>query len=378
MMRVRRARHAAVVMAGLVAGAVIWLSLGLASSTSHNAPVHHWGVTGYLNSVACPSPTSCFAVGYQPERDDPDDGTSLEVELVGKAWRPVGASIQSKLWSKVECRGATCVQFGWHYASRASDPNFGQVCVRGMCGRPAEAPNGSLMPSCINGAASSPFPLACVAAGVVGGDLAIYRSAGFSSSWRRTVFPNIRATPQQEDCPSTTVCYVLAGEMGPQYVEDFQQVLIVVRGASARVELLPKAFRQWSFALSCISVRSCLLAGTTFADAVEDSVVLTWSGSTWRTSSVLHDVGLASISCGSPTNCVAVGFGPNYVTAFRRDGTGWKEMAVPSPSGPKGDLAQFNLVECSGEWCLAIGRSASGSPIAAQWHNAELVQAWEH
>lgn len=69
MMRVRRARHAAVVMAGLVASAVIWLSLGLASSTSHNAPVHHWGVTGYLNSLACPSPTSCFAVGFSSADD---------------------------------------------------------------------------------------------------------------------------------------------------------------------------------------------------------------------------------------------------------------------------------------------------------------------
>ena len=74
---------------------------------------------------------------------------------------------------------------------------------------------------------------------------------------------------------------------------------------------------------------------------------------------------LESVSCTSPTSCVAVGFWqhtPGASLAEKWDGSSWKITPVPNFTG--WTFSRLNSVSClSATNCFAVGSWAIGSPI---------------
>lgn len=114
-----------------------------------------------------------------------------------------------------------------------------------------------------------------------------------------------------------------------------------------------------------------------------------WNGRTWRTWP--HDTsecggapgpcGLAAVSCGSASDCVAVGTQTisqepvQQTVAVAWNGTAWSR---PSPPGD-GNPAALNAVSCAGSFCMAVGgafsEDAGGSvAVAGAWNAA--TQSW--
>jgi hypothetical protein len=114
--------------------------------------------------------------------------------------------------------------------------------------------------------------------------------------------------------------------------------------------------------VSCTSRSLCMAI-----DPVLDGpVVQSWNGRTWHVWSKATNVcfgppgapcGLAGVSCGSESNCVAVGTTQyGFSSDQRPSSVVWngKRWAFSQPAGV-GDPAGLNAVSCTGRFCLAVG-----------------------
>jgi hypothetical protein len=156
------------------------------------------------------------------------------------------------------------------------------------------------------------------------------------------------------------------------------------------------ALRQWNgsawravaspaFAVTTPSCASRSLCMVINGMATSQSVDFpeSWNGRNWHTWTsagvCFGPPGLCAlndVSCGSPANCMAVGFtqfgAGNSTTRTASvvwDGTGWTVQQPPSP----GDPAWLDQVSCAPEFCLATGVGYSASdggylPVAIQWN----------
>jgi photosystem II stability/assembly factor-like uncharacterized protein len=119
--------------------------------------------------------------------------------------------------------------------------------------------------------------------------------------------------------------------------------------------------------LSCPSSTACVGVGTAeFGEGVFDSAVYgvdystTDSGAVWTGRLLPIGVTPDSISCGSSTECVTVGYGPTFAgnegTAFvtTDGGTVWSQTALPGP------VANLDAVSCAGSSCTAVGDNFAG------------------
>ncbi len=134
--------------------------------------------------------------------------------------------------------------------------------------------------------------------------------------------------------------------------------------------------------LSCASTEACLAVGYVELTGYRATAAYQWNGSGWQLQSVPDPTNgsgsqLSSVSCGSPTECVAVGlsgagtsFDRQPLTA-RWDGSSWSlTTPVTFPGAQKGGL---DAVSCpSVTECLAVG-SWSGSTK----ESGVLAQRWD-
>jgi photosystem II stability/assembly factor-like uncharacterized protein len=119
--------------------------------------------------------------------------------------------------------------------------------------------------------------------------------------------------------------------------------------------------------LSCPSSTTCVGVGTAeFGEGVFDSAFYgvdystTDSGAVWTGRLLPIGVTPDSISCGSSTECVTVGYGPTFAgnegTAFvtTDGGAVWSQTALPGP------VANLDAVSCAGSSCTAVGDNFAG------------------
>jgi hypothetical protein len=133
---------------------------------------------------------------------------------------------------------------------------------------------------------------------------------------------------------------------------------------------------------SCGSRTLCMLINAT-SNGKTHNVAESWNGHGWHTwwqqtntcPEPLEPCGLVGVSCGSASDCVAVGQSNGSPAAFEWDGTRW---AANSPTA----LNQLTGVSCTSTphgFCLAMGHPCCGIPpsdwiIGAAWHPA--TQSW--
>jgi hypothetical protein len=137
------------------------------------------------------------------------------------------------------------------------------------------------------------------------------------------------------------------------------------------------------FAVSCASSKSCVAVGS-YGNADFDIVALgeSWNGKTWTASEPSAPAGalaaaLQSVSCVSPTACVAVGWytqanGYPVGLAESWNGRKWTDVRLPKSGG----YGQLFAVSCvSPRYCLATGVgdgsvpvNSKGTPSSAVWN----------
>jgi hypothetical protein len=131
---------------------------------------------------------------------------------------------------------------------------------------------------------------------------------------------------------------------------------------------------------SCWSAGNCIAVGTSFANGVEYTMAERWNRSGWTLQPTPGLGGpvarLTSVSCTSATNCMAIGgytgagtSGP-HLLAEHWDGATWTIQSIPEPAG--GTQMGLDSVSCgSPASCTAvggyIGSSGAVLPVAAHW-----------
>jgi hypothetical protein len=158
-------------------------------------------------------------------------------------------------------------------------------------------------------------------------------------------------------CSSTTFCMAAGGPTGAERWN----------GKTWRSMPSPKGGLE---GLTCASRMFCV--------RLHGNVPSVWNGSSWRDAKVVNfcngsapgPCGLAGVSCGSTTNCVAVGTWTvsqepiQNAVADIWNGKKWTwDTEVPAAGNP----AQLNTVGCAGAFCMAAGVASSdqaGASIA--------------
>lgn len=139
--------------------------------------------------------------------------------------------------------------------------------------------------------------------------------------------------------------------------------------------------------VTCASRTSCML----IFPRLDGPEVQSWSGGTkWHVWGKATNVclgpagvpcGLAEVSCGSITNCVAVGTTQYQFSSDQKTSSvvwNGKKWAFSQPPGV-GDPAELNAVSCAGSFCMAVGAGNADVlqgtiAIAATWNAA--TRSW--
>jgi hypothetical protein len=141
--------------------------------------------------------------------------------------------------------------------------------------------------------------------------------------------------------------------------------------------------------VSCTSPTACLAVGSmTLLSGAHQPLAESWDGSTWTVEipvvpSGATTIALERVSCATDTSCTAVGsyWVGNYQAEFalveRWDGASWtlQEPASPIPNSDN----ELRAVSCSSvSACTAVGYAAASttgdSPLAERWNGI----AWTH
>ena len=171
--------------------------------------------------------------------------------------------------------------------------------------------------------------------------------------WNGTSWRTLTSPPGQSlasvSCPAPGFCMAAGGPTGAERWN----------GTAWRRMPSPKGGIA---GVSCGSRKLCMI--------ISGGVVRSWNGVTWRLWSQATGFcggapgpcGLASVSCGSPANCVAVGTMTisqepvQNAVAAEWNGRSWsRTLDLPAVGNP----AQANAVSCTGPFCMATGSSSS-------------------
>ncbi len=132
--------------------------------------------------------------------------------------------------------------------------------------------------------------------------------------------------------------------------------------------------------ISCVSASSCTavgtyLAGSSFADAPEETLVESWNGSTWtivpspNSGTIGSD--LQAVSCVSASSCTAVGSGSDGATLIESwNGSTWS--AVSSPDGGPTTNLLYGVSCSAADSCMAVGYYLTSvkNTLAESWNGS--------
>jgi hypothetical protein len=337
-----------------------------------------------LYSVACPSATTCVAVGqYYSPTAGADQG--LLVTGSGTSWAAAKAPLPSNAGDSfygtglqsVACASTSvCVAVGGYFDS-SGDAQGMLVTGSGTSWSATEAPlppNAATYPDVAFQSVACPSTTVCVAVGwyydssnVTHGLL----ETGSGTTWTATeepLPPNAAAIPstilQSVSCPSTTSC-VATG----QYADSSgatRGLLVTGSGTTwtATEEPLPATGASPSGippSVACPSTTSCVVAGEyLLPPSYSEGMLVTGSGTTWTATeapplNASSDAGLQSVACPSTTSCVASGFDATDGLLVTGSGTTWTATEAPLPPDASSSLGLQSVACPSTISCVATG-----------------------
>ncbi len=228
-------------------------------------------------------------------------------------------------------------------------------------------------------------PTACVAVG--------YYSNGTNdqtlietwdgTAWSVTPSPNGSATQFNElsgvSCTSPSACVAV----GTFYTgTTFRTLIETWDGTAWTVTSSPNSSPtqdNYLNSVSCTSPSACVAVGNFYNTTNDQTLIETWDGATWSVTpspngSPAQENLLTGVSCTAATACVAVGFffnGTDNQTLIETwDGATWS--VTPSPNASPAQDDYLNGVSCSSaSACVAVGRIFNGT------NSQTLVETWD-
>ena len=213
--------------------------------------------------------------------------------------------------------------------------------------------------------------------------------AGRPSTWSLQPVPSPALAPSgvltAVSCPSVPMCIAVGNSHDATSVD----VTLAERwdGVHWRIQPTPNpagANNSFLAGVSCRSAIDCIAVGN-YVDPSGRQVTLAehWNGQGWQIQPTPNPEGgpdsfLLSVSCTTPTACIAVGYsrlgaGMRQTLAERWNGADWNLLSTPSA----GDTTDSTLtsVSCAGAAaCTAVGYSGSfffsALPLAERWNGS--------
>jgi len=288
-----------------------------------------------IRDVACASPSTCFAVGYNGSKNP----VTIE-QWNGTAWTNLTVpqpSLPDSTLSDVACAGTVCFAVG-HSEAPLGHPTNALIA--------RQTPSGWKV-------VTSPSPK--------GGQLVTL--TGIS-------------------CPTPTLCFA-AGHS--------DQKTLIERWNGKAWSIVPSPNNpQWGGQLtdvSCASAKFCFAVGSFPGETIE-TLTERWDGATWkivpspsrRPSPQFETEGvnnLQSVSCASATSCVAVGNDAGYLYDFTEtlaehwNGSKWAIVKSPNPA----KFSNLAAVSCvAAKNCYAVGNATPSANSTATMQT--LIVHW--
>ena len=190
--------------------------------------------------------------------------------------------------------------------------------------------------------------------------------------WSLLTFPSLPSVGGLSvvSCTSSRVCMTVASSMVAERWD----------GTSWFAKSMPEpvgALHTYVNGLSCTSSSFCTAVGYYLGAGPGQPFAERWDGRNWSLAPLPHvgppvDTSLSSVSCTSPSACIAVGqsstfpFQGSYKTlAERWDGTSWSVQSTPNAPGDYSELAGVSCT--SGHGCTAVGDTAHQRPLVERW-----------
>ena len=304
-------------------------------------------VYGYtINSVSCVSTSFCLAVGGFPSSIESVGGMALYYN--GSTW-----TIEYPPSSTGGLNGVSCVSTTFCMAIGENTTGFSAgVLYNGSTWSIQSSPNFAGISSFYSiSCTSTSF---CMAGGPssVGGGALSYNG----STWQQEPFPYGIAI-WGVSCVSTSFC-VAVGQNSSGHA-----MALIYNGSTWKQDTLPYIIGSLGLngdgnptngGISCVSTTFCMAVTQNFSLASIGAIALIYNGSTWKEETVPYvDGNLYSVSCASPSFCMAVGGVSGQVVVFY-NGSTWKQENL-------GVVADTNSVSCvSTTFCMASNVGTGG------------------
>jgi hypothetical protein len=333
---------------------------------------------GSLNGVACPSASSCTAVGGS------NAGTLAE-RWNGTRWtiQPTPNPSQGGgFLSGVACPSASsCTAVGGSNAGTLAERWDGTRWAI----QPTPNPTGAQF-AFLN-AVSCASVSACTAAGAYINSSGTFQT--LAERWNGTRWA-IQPTPNRAGgqnfligvaCTASSACTAAGQSINSSGT--FQTLAERWNGTRWAIQPTPNPTGAASSVLgsvSCTAPSACTATGTSANRPLAER----WDGVTWRIQRTPSPAGggfLAAVSCPSAAACTAVGArtdslgNPTGTLAEQWNGTSWTIQPTPNPAGEPG-TALFGVSCTARTFCMAVGTSfdSSGFPtglVAEQWNGRQ-------
>ncbi len=338
---------------------------------------------GVLSGVACMSASSCIAVGAS-NAFTPNARTLAE-RWNGKRWsiqatpnpKQGGGSLTSVACTSV----SSCTTVGVSNAGTLAERWNGTRWRIQPTPTPAGAQFAPL------NTVACPSPSACTAAGFSSDRSGIPQTLAErwnGARWRIQPTPNRAGGPNLlvgVACTAASACTAAGLSIDRSGIP--QTLAERWNGSRWRIQPTPNpagAAPSQLGSVSCTSPSACTATG----EAANLPLAERWDGAKWRiqpTPSLRAGGGLASVSCTSAVACAAVGARTDSSGDFtgtlaeRWDGSRWRLQPTPNPPGAQGS-ALFGLSCTSSSACTATGNSfnSSGTPVgvfAERWNGTK-------
>jgi len=328
-----------------------------------------------LNDVACRSSSACKAVGVSGAGTlvEAWDGTSWTVQ---PSPNPQGFGAVTT----VDCPTTTsCIAAGGVYGDPSGNFVSFSMQYAGSTWqlRPTADPTGAASSALSyleqGSAVACPSTTACVAVGAVGERVPLVeRSNGVGWSIQATPSPAGPGGLSGVSCTSPAACTAVGSYTDPSGIVD----TLAERwsGSTWTIQPTPNepdSGASYLFAVSCSSSSSCTAVGEQHPpDGTTAGLAEHWDGTTWSIQSVPTPAGdqfvsMTGVSCPTASFCMATAFSDSGALAEQWDGSSWSIV----PSVDLGTDSGLESVSCmSPSFCMASGGSAVQPLLAEEWN----------
>jgi hypothetical protein len=323
-----------------------------ASWRSQVTPLIYGGGDNELRAVSCSSSTSCTAVGTLRDTDgifvtmaEQWNGTSWVVE-----YTPVPAGAIGSALLGVTCTSAVACNAVGYFDNAGSHALTLAERWNGTSWTIVTTPNPSHTDNATLNALSCTSQTACTAVGsyntTTGPTVTLAESLS-GTTWSISSTPNHSTATQSElngvSCTSSTVCTAVGDDIEGGIDFTLGESLSAGKWSLEKSPNPTGAEDSELNSVSCATTTSCIAVGSYGSNAgVSLTLAEQWNGSAWKLTStpVLKgslETALASVSCTSLTDCVAVGgYDASSVLTLTLaeawNGSSWSLQTTPNPA----------------------------------------------